>query len=104
MPKDNLEDTLDLTGVSQAINGEGNSVNRSMMLDDSGLFGGANDFDDRMALHLMEVAYVKSKGLKVGSDESLNLFPMNWYNSGNFDTKIEALAEAIEKDIDLKEY
>jgi len=49
---------------------------------------------------IIEAIYVSRKGRNVG-DNNQDLFPMGWHSNSNYSVKIEAMFEAIEKNIDL---
>ena len=51
--------------------------------------------EERMQLRLIEVAYIKSKGLDVSAPEADDLFPMGWFEDSDFMKKINIVAEAI---------
>lgn len=57
----------------------------------------------KMQLRLFETIYIKSKGLEVGSDEAMDLFPFGWFTPASYLLKIKSIAEAMEKNIPIIE-
>jgi len=51
---------------------------------------------------MIQTMFVMRKGRNV-EDNNHDLFPMGWHSSSNYNVKIEAMFEAIEKGIDLIE-
>ncbi len=56
-----------------------------------------------MQLRLFETIYIKSKGLEVGTDEAMKLFPFGWFEPSSYTQKIKAIAEAMEGNIPILE-
>lgn len=54
---------------------------------------------EKIAYEILEVLYIQSRGRKVTSspNDNYDLFPDNWYNYDEYESKIEILKEALDK-------